>query len=287
MQRTDVTAFFDEATNTFSYIVSDGAGSAAIIDSVMDYDPAAGRTSLEQADKILRHFDENRLDAGWILETHVHADHLTAAQYLKEKTGAKIAIGERVTTVQKTFAEIFGVEDGFASDGSQFDHLFQDGEEFEIGSLKARVLSTPGHTPACVTYVIGDAAFVGDTLFMPDFGTARCDFPGGDAKTLYRSIKTIFDLGDETRLFMCHDYLSTARKNVRCETSVAEERRDNIHIRDGISEEDYVKMREERDAQLSMPKLIMPSVQVNIRAGALPPPDANGVRYLKIPLNAL
>ena len=283
-----VTGFFDEATNTISYVVAEPEGHrCAIIDSVLDYDPKSGRTSTASADKLIAFLDKNRLQAEWVLETHAHADHLTAAPYLKERLGAKIAIGEHIRTVQATFKKIFNLEPGFATDGSQFDHLFVDGETFRIGALSAHVIHTPGHTPACITYVMGNAAFVGDTLFMPDYGTARCDFPGGDAATLYRSIQRLFELPPATRLFMCHDYKAPGRDSYAWETTVAAERKGNVHVHDGIGEREFVHRRAERDATLAMPTLILPSVQVNIRAGRLPPPESNGVSYLKIPLNAL
>lgn len=284
----DIAAFFDEATFTVSYVVSDPLSKrAAIIDSVLDYDPKSGRTSTDSADRIIAHVRDAGLSVDWILETHAHADHLTAAPYVKEVLGGKIAIGELITTVQKTFADVFNLEPGFVADGSQFDHLFADGDKFQIGSIAGRVMHTPGHTPACVVYVIGDAAFVGDTLFMPDYGTARCDFPGGDSRVLYQSIHKLFALPGETRLFMCHDYKAPGRDSYKWETTVAEERAENIHVHEGIDEDGFVVMRTERDASLDMPTLILPSVQVNIRAGDLPPPEANGVAYLKIPINAL
>ncbi|RMB01421.1 MBL fold metallo-hydrolase [Eilatimonas milleporae] len=283
-----VTAFFDEPTFTYSYVVSDPeSGRAAIIDSVHDYDPASGRTSTGSADEIIAHVTAKGLKIDWILETHVHADHLSAAPYLKEKLGGRTAIGFNVTAVQDTFGKLFNVEPDFSAGGDQFDRLFQDGERFSIGGLQVTALHTPGHTPACMTYVIGDAAFVGDTLFMPDFGTARCDFPGGDARVLYQSIRKIFALPDDTRLFMCHDYKAPGRDYFAYETTVGAEKRDNIHVHDGISEDAFVAMRTERDAQLDMPRLILPSVQVNMRAGELPPAEDNGVRYLKIPIDAV
>lgn len=283
-----VVAFFDEATFTISYLVIEPAGSrAAIIDSVLDFDPKSGRTNREHADRIIEFVRSQGLTIDWILETHVHADHLTAAPYLKSKLGGKTGIGTRVSIVQSVFREIFNAESDFRADGSQFDHLFQDGEEFAIGTLTVRVMSTPGHTPACVSYVIGDAAFVGDTLFMPDYGTARADFPGGDAAELYRSIRKILDLPSETRLFTCHDYKAPGRDIYAWESSVAEQRRANVHIKDGISESEFVAMRKARDKTLQMPVLLIPSVQVNMRAGELPPPEANGVRYLKMPLDRL
>jgi len=284
----NVQAFFDEATNTVSYVVSDQAtNTCAIVDSVLDYDAAAGRTSTASADELVSFVRGEGLETQWILETHVHADHLTAAPYLKKRLGGKIAIGQYVSTVQGVFGHLFNAEPEFRTDGSQFDHLFKDGEAFLIGSLAGKAIHTPGHTPACVTYVFGDAAFVGDTLFMPDYGTARTDFPGGDATTLYQSIQRIFALPDETRLFMCHDYKAPGRDEYRWETTVADERAHSVHVHDGISEMGFVKFREERDATLSMPKLILPSVQVNMRAGHFPPQENNGNRYLKIPLNVL
>jgi len=283
----NVTTFFDEATFTATHVVSDPqTGHAAIIDSVRDYDPKSGRTSTASADAVIDHVRSEGLTVDWILETHVHADHLTAAPYLKEKLGGQIAIGFRVDVVQGVFKGVFNAGDGFATDGRQFDHLFDDGELFRIGELEALAMCTPGHTPACVTYVMGDAAFVGDTLFMPDFGTARCDFPGGDARTLYHSIQKILALPAQTRLFMCHDYAPGDRGYV-WETTVAAEKADNIHVHDGVSEDDFVALRSERDAQLDMPVLILPSVQVNMRAGSLPPAEDNGTSYLKIPVDAL
>ena len=283
-----VTTFFDEATNTASHVVKDPASNAvAIIDSVLDFDPASGRIAYESADEIADFITRNGYEVVWILETHVHADHLSAAPYLQQRLGGKIGIGEKITVVQETFGKVFNAGTEFERDGSEFDRLFADGDTFKIGELEARVIHTPGHTPACVTYVMGDAAFVGDTLFMPDFGTARADFPGGDARALYRSTRKVLSLPDETRLFLCHDYKAPGRDEYRWETTVAEERKNNIHVRDGITEDEFVKMRTERDAKLSMPKLILPSIQVNMRAGKLPPEEDNGHRYLKIPLNAL
>ncbi len=288
MKRPNVQAFFDEATFTISYVVSDPQTQrAAIVDSVLDYDPKSGRTSKDSADKIIHYVREQGLTVEWILETHVHADHLSAAPYLKEQLGGQLAIGEHITTVQNVFGKLFNAGTEFARDGSQFDHLFKDGDTFRVGEIEARALHTPGHTPACMTYVIGDAAFVGDTLFMPDYGTARADFPGGDARTLYRSIRRILELPGETRLFMCHDYKAPGRDEYRWETTVAEQRAHNVHIHDGVSEEEFVRMRNARDATLEMPVLILPSVQVNMRAGELPPPEDNGVRYLKIPIDQL
>ena len=260
--------------------------SAAIIDSVLDYDPKSGRTSTVSADRIVDHVRAENLTIDWILETHVHADHLSAGAYLKSKLGGRLAIGDHVGAVQATFKKIFNIEPEFRTDGSQFDRLFRDGEGFAIGALHARALYTPGHTPACVTYLIGNAAFVGDTLFMPDYGTARTDFPGGDAATLYRSIQRLYELPPATRLFMCHDYKAPGRDRYAWETTVAEQRSANVHLHAGIGEADFVRMRSERDKTLSMPLLILPSVQVNMRGGHLPPPEDNGISYLKIPLNA-
>ncbi len=282
-----VESFFDEATSTFTHVVHAGPGSAcAIIDPVLDFDPKSGRTSSVAADKVIGFVRAQGLRVEWILETHAHADHLSAAPYLKELLGGKTGIGEHIRSVQGVFKTIFNLEAEFKPDGSQFDHLFADGERFSIGALTASVMHTPGHTPACVSYRVGDAVFVGDTLFAPDVGTARCDFPGGDARALYRSIRSILDLPQDTRLFLCHDYLPTPRA-VQASATVAAERAGNIHVRDGVSEAAFVAMREKRDATLSMPVLMLPAVQVNIRAGELPPPEANGVRYLKIPLNTL
>ncbi len=282
-----VHGIFDPATWTVTYVVYEKEGSpAAIIDSVLDYDPKSGRTKTDSADKVVAFVTEKRLSVEWILETHAHADHITAAPYLKQRLGGKTAIGDHITAVQKVFKGIFNLEPSFTTDGQQFDHLMQEEETFGIGNLTGRVMYVPGHTPACVAYQIGDAVFVGDTMFMPDVGTARCDFPGGDAKTLYRSAQKILSLPPQTRLFMCHDYPPTDRP-IAFETTVAEQRAKNIHIRDGVSEEAFVAMRTKRDATLEMPVLILPSVQVNIRAGEMPPKDDNGVAYLKIPVNAL
>ena len=287
MKHPDVKAFFDEATFTVTYVVSDAAnGRAVIIDPVLDYDPASGRTATSSADAIIDYVSEHGLHIDWILETHVHADHLSAAPYIKEKLGGQTAIGASVSAVQNVFKGIFNLED-LDIDGSQFDHLFVDGETFKVGEIDARVITTPGHTPACVTYVIGDSAYVGDTLFMPDFGTARTDFPGGSATQLYTSIQQIFALPDTTRLFMCHDYKAPGRDVFACETTVSEQREKNIHINDAVSEKEFVAMREARDSQLGMPKLILPSIQVNIRAGCFPEAENNGIRYLKIPLDTV
>jgi glyoxylase-like metal-dependent hydrolase (beta-lactamase superfamily II) len=287
--RLQVEAFFDPATWTLSYLVLDAQSRhCALVDSVLDYDPKSGRTNLASADRLVARVRELDAKVDWILETHVHADHLTAAPCLKEQLGGLVGIGDQITRVQEVFGELFHAGDDFARDGRQFDRLFAEGEVFAIGGLQARVMHTPGHTPACVTYVITDgqetAAFVGDTLFMPDYGTARCDFPGGDARTLYRSIRKLMALPPQTRLYMCHDYQPGGRE-MRCVSTVAEERAHNIHVRDGIGEEEFVAMRTARDRTLDMPVLILPAVQVNMRAGHLPPPESNGVRYLKIPLD--
>ncbi len=285
--RPQVHGIFDPATWTVTYIVHNGPGTAcALIDSVLDYDPKSGRTRTTSADKAIAYVQEHQLRVAWILETHAHADHLTAAPYLKSKLGGKTAIGHQITTVQKVFKGIFNLEEGFRQDGSQFDQLLQDGETFRIGDLTGQVMAVPGHTPACVAYQIGDAVFVGDTMFMPDVGTARCDFPGGDARTLYASVRKLLSLPPQTRLFMCHDYPPNDRP-VAFETTVAEQRAKNIHVHDGISEAQFVQMRTQRDATLEMPVLILPAVQINIRAGELPPKESNGTAYVKIPLNAL
>ena len=283
-----VTALFDEATNTVTYLVADaGTRKAAIIDPVLDFDPKSGRTSTRSAERLIETVHQQHLEIEWIIETHVHADHLSSAPFVKKQVGGKTGIGAHVRDVQKIFKAIFNAEPGFATDGSQFDALFEDGEGFTIGGLQAQAIHTPGHTPADMTYVIGDAAFVGDTLFMPDYGTARADFPGGDAATLYRSIRRILALPTETRLFTCHDYKAKGRDHFAWESTVREQRAKNIHVHDGVSEADFVAMRTARDATLDMPVLILPSVQVNMRAGHLPPPEANGISYLKIPVDAL
>lgn len=283
-----ITPFFDTDTFTVSYIVTDPATRrCAIIDPVLDYDQASGRTRTVAADRIVAHVVDQGLAVAWIMETHVHADHLTAAQYLKGRLGGQTVIGARVTDVQQVFAALFNAGPEFACDGSQFDRLVADDESLELGELEIRALHTPGHTPACMTYIAGDAAFVGDTLFMPDYGTARTDFPGGDAAALFRSIRKILSLPDSTRLFMCHDYKAPGRDEFRWESSVAAQRQTNVHIHEGVSEEAFVKFRSARDASLNMPALMLPSVQVNMRAGQLPPPESNGQRYLKIPLDAL
>ena len=284
----EVTAFFDEATFTVSYVVRDPASkSCAIIDSVLDYDPKSGRTDTASADRIVEFVRKDSLTVEWLLETHAHADHLSAAPYLKEKLGGTTAIGAHITEVQDVFAKLFNVEKGFQTDGRQFEHLFQDGEEFKIGALPVRAMHTPGHTPACMTYVMQNVAFVGDTLFMPDYGTARADFPGGDARTLYRSIQKVLALPDDTTLYMCHDYKAPGRDEFRWETTVAEEKAKNVHVGGDATEDDFVALREARDKTLDMPTLILPSVQVNIRAGEMPPAEDNGVTYLKIPINQL
>ncbi len=282
-----VHGIFDPATWTVTYVVYEKEGSScAIIDSVLDYDPKSGRTRTDSADKVIEFVRQKHLKVEWILETHAHADHFTAAPYLKQRLGGKTVIGDHITMVQQVFKDIFNLEPGFATNGSQFDHLLQDGEVFRFGALSGSTMYVPGHTPACVAYQIGDAVFVGDTMFMPDVGTARCDFPGGDAKTLYASVKKILSLPDDTRLFMCHDYPPNDRP-IAYETTVGEQRRKNVHVHDGISEAQFVEMRTQRDATLEMPVLILPAVQVNIRAGEMPPKDENGVAYLKIPVNAL
>ncbi|MFC4525941.1 MBL fold metallo-hydrolase [Dyella halodurans] len=287
MKRPEVKAFFDEPTNTFSYVTWDPATRmAAVIDSVLDYDAASGRTRHDSADAIVDFVKAQGLSVAWVIDTHVHADHLSASPYVQACVGGRTGIGEQVRTVQDTFGRLFNAGPGFPRDGSQFDHLFKDGETYRLGDIEAVALHTPGHTSACMTHVIGDAAFVGDTLFMPDFGTARCDFPGGDARMLYRSIQRIFALPGETRIFLCHDYKAPGRNVFVHETTVGEERRTNIHVHDGIAEEDFVSMRTARDATLAVPKLLLPSVQVNMCAGKLPPAEDNGVSYLKIPLNA-
>lgn len=283
-----VRTFFDEPTFTATHVVHDPATRrAAIIDPVLDFDQPSGRTSTASADAVIAYVRAEGLSADWLLETHAHADHLSAAPYLKEQLGGAMAIGAAITTVQQTFAKVFNEPETFARDGSQFDRLFADGDSFDLGELTVTVLHVPGHTPACLAYVIGDAMFVGDTLFMPDYGSARCDFPGGDARTLYRSIRRLLALPGETRLFLCHDYKALGRDAYVWETTVAAQRAGNVHVHDGIGEDAFVAMREARDATLAMPRLILPSVQVNIRAGHFPEPEANGVSYLKLPLNLL
>ena len=284
----NITAFFDEATNTISYIVCDPNGSAcAVIDSVLDFDFASGRTDTRSADKLINFIKENKLDVQWLLESHVHADHLSAAPYIQMELGGKIGIGSHITDVQQTFGKIFNEGTEFQRDGSQFDKLFVEGDTFHIGQLRGDVLHTPGHTPACMTYVIGDAAFVGDTLFMPDFGTARCDFPGGSSENLFSSIQKILSLPDTTRIFVGHDYKAPGREHYAWETTVGEQKKKNIHIKSGKSKEDFVKLRDERDAKLAMPKLIVPSLQINMRAGNMPEPDEQGDVFLKVPINKM
>jgi len=286
--RPEIASFFDPATFTVTYVVHDPATmEAAVVDSVLDFDPNSGRTSTLSADKVIDYVTSHNLKVTWLLETHAHADHLSAAPYLQEKIGGKIAIGADIVTVQNVFGKLFNAGTEFERDGSQFDALFKDGDTFTIGTLPVTVLHVPGHTPACIAYVVGEAVFVGDTMFMPDYGTARADFPGGDARTLFRSLRRILSLPPETRLFMCHDYLPKGRSQYVWETTVAAERAGNIHAHDGITEDEFVAMREARDATLDMPRLILPSVQVNMRAGHLPPADDNGVVYLKLPINAV
>ncbi|WP_109260463.1 MBL fold metallo-hydrolase [Hyphobacterium indicum] len=287
MKTPDILSFFHEDTNTFTYLVIDPATRrAAIVDSVLDYCAASGRTHTTAADEVIATVEERGLTIDWILETHVHADHLSAAPYLQEKLGGQIAIGSHVRDVQTIFTKLFNAN-GVATDGSQFGALFEDGAIFNIGELEAKAIHTPGHTPACMSYLIGDALFVGDTLFAADYGTARCDFPGGDARALYQSIQKLFALPDSTRVFLCHDYLPEGREQYIHETTIGEEKANNIHVGHGASEDEFVKMRTERDATLSMPKLILPSVQVNMRAGHLPEPEDNGIRYIKIPVDAV
>ena len=288
MQNPKVKAFFHEPSNTFSYVVWDPATlKAAVLDSVLDYDSASGRTHHGSADALIAFVQSQKLIVDWVIDTHVHADHLSAAPYVQSRLGGRLAIGEHIRQVQRTFGKLFNAGPDFALDGSQFDHLFRDGERYMLGEIAATAMHTPGHTPACMTHVIGDAAFVGDTLFMPDYGTARCDFPGGDAPTLYRSIQKIFALPDATRIFLCHDYKAAGRDAFAYETTVAAEREGNIHVHAGVDEDAFVAMRMKRDASLSMPKLILPAVQVNMRAGQLPRAENNGTRYLKIPLDVI
>jgi len=283
----EVTAFFDPATNTISYVVKDPASKAcAVVDSVMDIDYAAGRITYQHADEIIAFIGANGLELEWLIETHVHADHLSAAPYIQQKLGGKIGIGKNITVVQDTFGKVFNEGTEFQRDGSQFDRLFDEGDSYQVGTMTAFAMHTPGHTPACMTHVMGDAAFVGDTLFMPDGGSARADFPGGDAGALYDSIQKVLALPDAMRLFMCHDYGPNGR-DIAWETTVAEEKAHNIHVGQGKSREEFIRMRTERDAQLDMPKLIIPSLQVNMRAGELPPEDKQGKRFLKVPVNTL
>jgi len=288
MTKPDVKGFFDEATNTISYVVWDRTTKqAAIIDSLLDFDQASGRTATHSADRMIAFVKDTGLTVEWIIDTHVHADHLTAAPYIKSQLGGRTGIGEHISTVQKVFGEIFNAGQEFHTDGSQFDHLFTDGETYKISTIEARAIHTPGHTPACMSHLIGDAVFVGDTIFMPDYGTARCDFPGGDAATLYDSIQKLFALPGDTRVFLCHDYKAPGREHHVWETTIGEEKAHNTHIHEGVTKAQFVKMRTERDATLDMPKLILPSVQVNMRAGEMPPAESNGMRYMKIPINAL
>ncbi|MBD9446636.1 MULTISPECIES: MBL fold metallo-hydrolase [unclassified Rhizobium] len=287
-KRPDVRSFFDPSTFTVSHVVRDpNSNACAIIDSVLDYDPASGRTTNVSARALIDYVKSESLEVQWLLETHAHADHLSAAPLLQVELGGQLAIGREIVRVQEVFGKIFNAGTEFQRDGSQFDQLFQDGDRFKIGDLNATVLHVPGHTPACLAYVVGDAVFPGDTLFMPDYGTARCDFPGGDARTLYRSIRRLTQLPDETRMFMCHDYKASKRDDYAWETTIGAERTGNIHVHEGVTEDDFVKMRNDRDATLAMPKLILPSVQVNMRGGKLPPAEDNGIHYLKIPINAL
>ena len=284
----NVKAFFDSGTNTISYVVSDpDTKKCAIIDTVLDYDMSAGRISYDSADEIIAYVGAQDLEAEWVIETHVHADHLSAAPYIQEKLGGKLGIGKNITVVQEVFGKVFNAGTAFERDGSQFDALFEDGDTFTIGNMTATVIHTPGHTPACLTYVIEDAAFTGDTIFMPDYGSARCDFPGGSAEELYNSVQRIFELPDDTAIFVCHDYKAPGRDEFAWQTTVGEQKKKNIHMGGGVPAEEFVKMREERDAKLGMPKLILPSIQVNMRGGHLPPAEDDGNQYLKLPVNRL
>ncbi|MFK8028785.1 MAG: MBL fold metallo-hydrolase [Gammaproteobacteria bacterium] len=288
MNKPTVTGFFDEATNTISYVVvDDESRQCAIIDSLLDYDPAAGRTATDSADRLIDFVRKNDLTCEWIIDTHVHADHLTAAPYIRDKLGGKTAIGDQISVVQKVFGDVFNAGQSFHTDGRQFDHLFTAGESYQIGNIQAKAIATPGHTPVCTSHLIGDALFVGDTIFMPDFGTARCDFPGGDAGVLFDSIQALFELPDDTRMFLCHDYKAPGRDEYAWETTVGEQKRSNVHVKTGTTKEAFIAQRTARDAQLGMPKLILPSVQINMRAGNLPPVEDNGKHYMKIPINAL
>lgn len=287
-RRPSIAGFFDEATNTVSYVVHDPMTSeAAIIDSVLDFEAASGRTSNSSADRIIEYVTSNNLKVTWLIETHAHADHISAAPYLQERLGGQLAIGRDIIRVQEVFGKLFNAGTDFERDGSQFDKLFEDGETFKIGEIDGIALHVPGHTPADMAFIIGDAAFVGDTIFMPDFGTARADFPGGDAGQLFRSIRRLLSLPNDTRLFLCHDYKAPGRDEYAWESTVKQQREENVHVKDGVSEEEFVEMRTTRDKDLAMPKLIMPSVQVNIRGGRLPDPEDNGVSYIKIPVNAV
>jgi glyoxylase-like metal-dependent hydrolase (beta-lactamase superfamily II) len=284
----EITAFFHQPTNTVAYVVADPAtGACAVIDSVLDFDMAAGRTATTHADGVIAHIRDRGLGLQWILETHVHADHLSAAPYLRDALGGRVGIGAKITTVQHTFAQIYNAERGFARDGSQFDHLFEDGERFAIGELEAEYLATPGHTPACGSYKVGDNIFVGDTLFMHDYGTARCDFPGGDARTMFRSIRRILSHHPQTVIWVCHDYKAPGRDEFAWRTTVGAQRELNPQVHDGVSEDEYVAMREAKDATLGTPQLLIPSIQVNMRAGRMPPPEDNGTTYLKVPVNVI
>lgn len=288
MTMPDVKAFFDESTKTVSYVVIDpSTKTCAVIDSLLDYEIASGRTHTTSVDALIEFVRTTELTVEWIIDTHVHADHLTAAPYVKAQLGGRTAIGEHISAVQKVFSKVFNEGQEFHTDGAQFDHLFKDGETYAVGSIEARAIHTPGHTPACMVQLIGDAAFVGDTLFMPDFGTARCDFPGGDSRQLYQSIQKIFQLPDTTRLFTCHDYKAPGRDYFAWESTVIEQMNHNVQVHTGITENEFVDLRNARDAKLGMPQLIIPSVQVNMRAGNMPEPESNGTRYLKVPLNTL
>lgn len=285
-QQPNVQEFFDLTTNTFSYVVTDPqTQKCAIIDSVLDYDAASATTSTDQADKIIAYVHQNSLSVAWILETHVHADHLTASQYLKKQLGGKIAMSCKITTVQETFSQIYNLDMKYFNLHQSFDYLFEDNEHFKIGDLDAYNIPTPGHTPACLSYVVGDAVFVGDTLFMPDYGTARCDFPKGSASILFDSVQRLYHLPDTTRMFLCHDYLPSTRDDYVCETDIYTQKSSNIHIHEGISKLEFVEMRQARDATLTMPKLILPAIQINMDAGKFPEPESNGQSYLKLPLN--
>ena len=284
----EVKAFFDEDSNTITYVVRDpGSNICAVIDPVLDFDQASGRTSTGSADCLLDFINGNGLELAWILETHAHADHLSALSYLKSKTSGKTGTGKYITLVQATFKEIFNLDDEFVANGEQFDCLFDEGDLLALGTMAIRVIHTPGHTPSCISFLIGDAVFIGDTLFMPDYGTARADFPGGDAAIMYRSIQRLFELPGETRMFMCHDYKAPGRNEYAWETTIEQQRRNNVHIHEGITEQEFVEFRKQKDAGLSMPRLILPSIQVNIRAGEMPPAENNGVAYLKIPVDVL
>lgn len=286
MNKLDIKPFFDLVTNTVTYVVIDSASSqAAIIDPVLDFDPNSGKLTSSSADKVIAYLDENNLNLEWILETHAHADHMTGANYIKEKRGGYIGIGKHITKVQSTFKKMFNLSESMACDGRQFDHLFEDGELIKLGHLEIQVMHAPGHTPACVAYKIDDAIFVGDTLFMPDFGTARTDFPGGSAKTLYQSIQRILKLPDNIRIFVGHDYKSATRDEYKWETTVAQEKHHNVHIKKGVSEKEFVLMRDKKDATLPVPRLLLPAIQLNIQAGHLPQAEVNGTRYLKLPLS--